>query len=304
MSRLRQIPALILACAPLAAGDAPPASWQPAGWGGGAFQFATAWHPTDGKVLYLTSDCAGLYRSDNSAKRWEFINNGLRNYAVYCLAVSPAAPDLLYALTDGGLHKSSDRGRNWEYIADSDPKKLDICSKRDGTVRAIAIDPKNANIVYVGSRTGRLWKTSDGAKTWTELDYAAALPKPPPPPAFTGTGSARLAYDAGGGGQDPMGRISLFFGQGDKAKDWTAHKRLSARFMVPADGPALQAQLVVQSGESWKWQQGEWIEGKPGNWVEIPLDLGRISDLDSVRMSISRCAPSSPAGRGRCWSMR
>src|SRR5208337_4676921 len=106
---LSPIPLILLASASLVAADAAPTVWQPVGWGGGAFYFATAWHPTDGAVLYLGSDCAGVFRSDNSGRRWNFINNGIHNYAVYCLAVSPAAPDLVYALHDGGLDKSIDR---------------------------------------------------------------------------------------------------------------------------------------------------------------------------------------------------
>lgn len=258
--------------------------WKAVGWGGGAFYFAVSWHPTDTNVLYLGSDCAGLYRSDNKAKQWNFANKGLTDYAVYSMATSPAAPDLVYALTDSGLHKSTDRATTWTFVDDSAAKKLDIISKRDGSVRAIAIDPRNADTVYVGSRTGKLWKTTDGARTWAELAYREALPKPPPPPAFTGTGSARISYDAGGTGNDPMGRVSRFFGPGDKAKDWSAYRRMTVRFMIPGDAPAIQAQLVVQSGDSWKWQQGDWIEGKPGAWVEVPLDLSKLSDLNSVRM--------------------
>jgi photosystem II stability/assembly factor-like uncharacterized protein len=281
---LRPIPALLLACTPLFASDAPPASWQSVGWGGGAYYFTVSWHPTDGNVLYMGSDCAGLYRSDNSAKQWNFVNNGITDYAVYSTAVSPASPDLIYALTDGGLHKSTDRAKTWTFVADSAKAKLDIVSKRDGSVRAIAIDPKNADVVYVGSRTGKLWKTTDGAKTWAELDYREIFPKPAPPPAYTGISSLHLNYDASAAGKDPMGRISKFFGQGDKAKDWSAFKRMTVRFLVPTDAPAVQAQLVVQSGDAWKWQQGDWIDGKPGTWVEVPLDLSKLSDLNSVRM--------------------
>lgn len=283
--RTLPVSALLLACAPLVAGDAPPAAtWQAVGWGGGAYYFAVSWHPTDGNVIYMGGDCAGLYRTESKAKQWEFANNGITNYAVYSTATSPAAPDLVYALTDGGLHKSTDRAKTWTFVADSAKDKLDIMSKRDGSVRAIGIDPKNADIVYVGSHTGKLWKTSDGAKTWSELAYREVFPKPAPPPAYTGTSSLRISYDAGAPGKDPMGRISRFYGPGEKAKDWSAFKRMTARFMLPADAPAVQMQLVVQSGESWKWQQGEWIEGKPGAWVEVPLDLTKLSELNSVRM--------------------
>lgn len=283
MTRLRFLSALLFASAPILASEAQPTSWQAVGWGGGAFYYAVSWHPTDGNVIYLGGDCAGLYRTENKAKQWEFANNGITDYAVYSTATSSAAPDLVYALTDGGLHKSVDRAQSWTFIADSAKGKLGILSKRGGSVRAIGIDPANADIVYVGAHDGKLWKTADGAATWTELPYRDAFPKPQQP-AFTGTASVRVTYDAGATGNDPMGRISKLFGPGDKAQDWSAYQRMTARFLVPADAPAVQAQLVVQSGEGWTWQQGDWIEGKPGTWVEVPLDLASLSDLDSVRM--------------------
>lgn len=285
MTRLLRLTApLLLAGAPLIAGDVPAPSWQAVGWGGGAYYFAVSWHPTDGNVLYLGGDCAGLYRTEDKGQRWRFANHGLTDYAVYCTAVSPAAPDLVYALTDGGLHKSSDRARTWTLVPESAKGRLDIRSRRDDSVRAIAIDPKNADIVYAGSHTGALWKTTDGARTWTELPYRDAFPKPPPPPAYTGTGSVCVTYDGTAGGDDPMGRISRFYGPGDQAKDWSAFKRMTVHFRLPADAPAVQVQLVVQSGDSWKWQQGDWTDGRPGAWTEASLDLGRLSGLDSVRM--------------------
>lgn len=259
-----------------------PSGWQAAGWGGGAYYYAAAWHPTDPDVIYLGGDCTGAYRSDDQGLHWSFINDGICNYAVYCLAVSPAAPDLVYALTDGGLCKSTDRGAHWTVVDASAATANNIRSQRDGSVRAVAIDPHDAQVVYAGSRDGRLWKSGDGAATWSELDYRSALPEPPAAPAFTGSGAIRATYDGTAAG-DSMGRLSRLFGDG-KAQDWSAYRTLSVRFRVPAGAPALQAQVVVQTGENWQWQQGEWVDGEPGAWVEVPLDLARLEGMASVRM--------------------
>ena len=151
--------------------------WKACGWGGGAFYLAAAWHPTDENVIYMGGDCSGAYRTGNKGLLWQFANNGICNYSVLCLAVSPAAPDLVYALTDGGLCKSVDRARTWEFLAETAPGKLEICSLKCSTVRAVAIDPKNSEIVYAGSRTGKLFKSENGGKNWKELPYRDALPK-------------------------------------------------------------------------------------------------------------------------------
>jgi photosystem II stability/assembly factor-like uncharacterized protein len=166
------------------AGEEPQFKWTACGWGGGAFYWSAAWHPSDENVIYMGSDCMGAYRTDDKGLHWHLVNNGLCGYEVLCLAVSPAAPDLVYALTSAGLCKSNNRGKNWEFITESGPTKLEICAQKYATIRAIAIDPKNAEVVYAGSRTGKLFKTENGGKTWKELPYRDAIPKiePPLPP--------------------------------------------------------------------------------------------------------------------------
>ena len=45
-----------------------------------------------------------------------------------------------------------------------------------GRVSALAVDPTNANIVYLGGAQGGVWKTTDGGTTWTPLtDSQASL---------------------------------------------------------------------------------------------------------------------------------
>jgi hypothetical protein len=39
-----------------------------------------------------------------------------------------------------------------------------------GRIRSLVIHPTNANIVYAGSATGGVWKTTDGGLTWSSLD--------------------------------------------------------------------------------------------------------------------------------------
>jgi len=268
------------------AGDEPAStpSWTPCGWGGGAYYYSAAWNPSNGNIIYMGGDCAGLYRTESKGKLWGFANKGVSCYEVLCLATTPASPDLVYAMTADGLFKSSDAAKSWTHLAETGAKKLEICSTKHSSVRAVAIDLKNPETVYAGSRNGKLFKSSDGGSSWTELPYRDALPKQDASPAFLGKGSLVLTYDAQSAGMDNMGRVSKFYGQGKEAKDWSAYKKLSARLLLPAGAPALEAQLVVQSGDSWLWQTGPWTELKPGEWTEAALDLSAIKSPDSIRM--------------------
>jgi photosystem II stability/assembly factor-like uncharacterized protein len=287
---LTAIAILLLAagCSAAGAADAAPAPtptpWQQVGWGGGAFYYGVAWHPTDGNCLYLSGDCAGVYRSEDKGRTWRLANAGMCDYAVLALATGPAAPDQVYALTASGLCKSTDRAKTWRLLPATAPEQLNIaCAKMD-MVRPVAIDPRNAEVVYAGSLTGKLYKSVDGGEAWQELPYRESLPKPTTPPGFLGAGALSLAYGADHGGMDTMGRASRLFGQGDQAKNWSAYKKLSLRFRLPEGAPALQAALAVQTGASWAWQQGGWTDGKAAAWIEASLDLSTITGADKVDM--------------------
>jgi photosystem II stability/assembly factor-like uncharacterized protein len=74
--------------------------------------------------------------------------------------------------TGGGVFKTTDGGLNWQPASDG---------FFGGTIGAIAVDPSNADVVYVGggetdirgntSRGDGLWKTTDAGKSWTFLGF-------------------------------------------------------------------------------------------------------------------------------------
>ena len=73
-----------------------------------------------------------------------------------------------------------------------------------GRVTAIAIHPTNANLVYVGTANGGIYRTSDGGTTWTPIFDAAqslaigALALAPSNPSilYVGTGESNLSADS------------------------------------------------------------------------------------------------------------
>ncbi len=67
-----------------------------------------------------------------------------------------------------------------------------------GRVSALAVDPTNANIVYLGAAQGGVWKTTDGGSTWTPLtDTQASL----------ATGSIAI---------DPQNHLTIYVGTGEE----------------------------------------------------------------------------------------
>jgi photosystem II stability/assembly factor-like uncharacterized protein len=140
--------------------------WEPSGWGGGGFYYAAAFHPSREGVIYLAGDVGGLYRSDDDGKNWKMINKGLAGYGVFTLAVDKSNPDTIYAATDDGLCKSTDQGENWVTLPQTGPKELRITGEKNKSIRSVAVDPTDGNLVYAASPNGKIYKSADGGQTW------------------------------------------------------------------------------------------------------------------------------------------
>jgi photosystem II stability/assembly factor-like uncharacterized protein len=102
--------------------------------------------------------------------RWRLIGpfRGGRTVAIAGVADQP---NVFYiGVVNGGVWKTTDAGRTWRPIFDSEPT---------GSIGAIAIAPSDPQIIYVGSGEGLqrpdlstgdgIYKSTDGGKTWTHL---------------------------------------------------------------------------------------------------------------------------------------
>ena len=74
---------------------------------------AIAIDPSNPKIVYGGSDVAGIYRSRDGGNHFELIGKGLAGFAVADIAINPAAPYQIVALTDDGLYYSINQGDGW-----------------------------------------------------------------------------------------------------------------------------------------------------------------------------------------------
>jgi hypothetical protein len=73
-----------------------------------------------------------------------------------------------------------------------------------GRVTALAVDPTNPDVVYLGAAEGGVWKTTDGGSTWTPLldnqpslaVGSIAIDPSNPSAIYVGTGEENFNYDA------------------------------------------------------------------------------------------------------------
>ncbi|MFB6279133.1 MAG: WD40/YVTN/BNR-like repeat-containing protein [Salinibacter sp.] len=142
-------------------------------------------HPENPDVLYATMWRAerkpwtiisggdngdGLYKSTDGGDTWTRLENGLPSGLVgkIDLAVTPAAPDRVYALVEApgdqqGLYRSDDAGESWRQVTDKD----EIMS-RPFYFTHIFAHPKDPDQIFVGNV--RYWVSDDGGKTFKKKD--------------------------------------------------------------------------------------------------------------------------------------
>src|ERR671912_46687 len=130
----------------------------------------------------VTSFGAGVYKSVDAGKTWEFM--GLKDtQSIARIVIHPKDPNIAYVAAVGhlfgpnperGLYKTSDGGKTW-----TNTKFID----NDTGFTDVVMDPSNPNVLLAASYQRRrqpwgfngggpgsaLWKTTDGAKTWTRL---------------------------------------------------------------------------------------------------------------------------------------
>ena len=111
----------------------------------------------------------GLFRSIDRGAHWHDMEIGRFSPLTYGrdVRVSPQDPRVLYACLspaarseDGSLYRSDDLGETW--------KRFDHGVKAESTMMAVALHPRDAGSVYCVSRTGQVFGTEDGGRSWRE----------------------------------------------------------------------------------------------------------------------------------------
>jgi photosystem II stability/assembly factor-like uncharacterized protein len=111
----------------------------------------------------------GLFRSADGGGSWRDLEVGRFSPLTYGrdVRVSPQDPRVMYACLspaarsqDGSLYRSADLGETWT--------RFDHGVKAETTMMAVALHPTDADRVYCVSRTGQVFGTEDGGRSWRE----------------------------------------------------------------------------------------------------------------------------------------
>jgi photosystem II stability/assembly factor-like uncharacterized protein len=134
---------------------------------------------------------ADVFKSKDAGIGWTLANTGLpsdQNWqtVVSALAVDPSSPATLYAavwaefgvLYGGGVYKSIDAGATWNLASNG-------IQEWNRQLMCLAIAPSNNSVLYAGTDSGGVLKSTDRAASWTPIG----------PPGQNGASVWALAID-------------------------------------------------------------------------------------------------------------
>ena len=152
--------------------------WKNAPIGGGGFVTGIVTHKTSGD-RYCRTDVGGAYRWDATNNKWVQLLDWLDDsqsdlYGVEALALDPQNANNVYMLCGtnyvgtgkSALLKSTDKGNTFTYTDLTAKFKVHGNGSGRGNGERLAVDPKNSNILFCGTRANGLWKSTDAGVTW------------------------------------------------------------------------------------------------------------------------------------------
>jgi photosystem II stability/assembly factor-like uncharacterized protein len=134
--------------------------------------FAIAESPKEKGLLWAGSDDGLVHLSRDGGKSWENVTAAIKGLpewgTVCCIEASPHDAGTAYVVVDAHkldnmkpyLFKTTDYGKTWDQLANG----LD----RDVFLRAVREDPKQRDLLYLGTERGVSYST-DGGASWKPL---------------------------------------------------------------------------------------------------------------------------------------
>lgn len=158
--------------------------WRNIGPFRGGRATAVAGVASEPMTFYFGSSGGGVWKSIDAGETWRNVSDGFFKVGgIGAIAVAPSDPKIIYVGTGesavrsqttspgDGIYKSTDGGKTWTQIG----------LRKTLQIGAIAIDPRNPNVVYVAAQ-GNPWepttergvyRSRNGGKTWRQVLYVS-----------------------------------------------------------------------------------------------------------------------------------
>lgn len=125
-------------------------------------------HPADSQTI-ATATTVGVFVSRDGGRSWvEQMAGMIEVHIVVSIAQDPVTTSTWYAGTTGGAYKSTDGMASWKKVNNGlIPERILEASMSLG-INVLMVDPQAPSTVYAGTTKG-LFKTTDGAQSWTRI---------------------------------------------------------------------------------------------------------------------------------------
>jgi photosystem II stability/assembly factor-like uncharacterized protein len=284
-----------------------PYTWKSVQIVGGGFVDGFVFHPTAKDLCYARTDIGGAYRRDPKTRRWEPMLDwipyaDLNLMGVESIAVDPSDPNKVYlaagtytapGVPDGAILRSSDQGHTFQRT--NVPIKFGGNEDGRGNGERLAVDPHDGRILFLGTRRSGLWKSADGAATWTQVnsfpgDVLRLSAEEAKLPAWRAAGRSSIVFvvfdprsgaagkasDALFVGVSVMGRPGLFRSD-DGGNSWKAVPGQPTKYrpnhaVLASDGNLFitygtePGPMPMEDGAVWK------LDTRTGSWIDITPD--------------------------------
>ena len=177
--------------------------WQPVRIGGGGWVVGMTVHPLDPTVRYARTDVGNAYRWKNATQQWipmrvsNANGSGVQSvaetdapsgYGADSIAIDPTNTSVVYMVfptehstdiqtptNDVEIYKSVDGGNSFT------PGRMSaaaILGNPNGPNRMdgekLAVDPANSSVLYYGSDSQGLWRSTDDGTTWAQYPLSGS----------------------------------------------------------------------------------------------------------------------------------
>ncbi|HYQ86157.1 MAG TPA: T9SS type A sorting domain-containing protein [Bacteroidota bacterium] len=115
-------------------------------------------------LVYASAYGSGVFKSTDGGSTWVITDSATINHFPRTLIANPSNAGLVFAGTDDGVYKTATGGLSWQASNNGIRARTSI--------RSMAMDPTNPNILYVGTDSLYLFKTTDAGGSWTNYTNA------------------------------------------------------------------------------------------------------------------------------------
>lgn len=197
----------------------------------------------------------------------------------------------------------SDGFKNDNVFTDSEKfSRWEVVGPTGGDVRAVAIDPRDKDRIYISTMDGQVHISEDGAKTWRLL-VNLNRPQLVLDQLFVDSADSKVIYTSGHRGKLPGG----FFKSTDGGLNWKESKSLKGEAIHAMTQSGVDAKVLYAGTTSGVWQS----KNSGDDWEKIssstmPVNLNSLAvdpKKDSTIYAGTNWRPYKSTDGGKSWAL-